>query len=133
MPLDAASHRRWSRADLPGWMACASRSAPISRSGAGDAAYRCPLTLTLPDVGASRPRIIRIVVDLPAPLGPRKPVTRPGSTTKSIASTAFLLCPFSEAKRLVSWWARIMGPACGVRRPRHIGEHPGTDPETTPG
>ena len=28
-------------------------------------------------VGSSRPRIIRIVVDLPAPLGPRKPVTGP--------------------------------------------------------
>jgi hypothetical protein len=46
------------------------------------------LTVTPPAVGRSRPRIIRIVVDLPAPLGPRKPVTRPGSTVKLMPSTA---------------------------------------------
>ena len=34
--------------------------------------------LARPVVGASRPRMTRMVVDLPAPLGPRKPVTRPG-------------------------------------------------------
>ena len=39
---------------------------------------RYPLTVDRPAVGASRPRIIRIVVDLPEPWGPRKPVTRPG-------------------------------------------------------
>jgi hypothetical protein len=33
---------------------------------------------------------MRIVVDLPAPFGPRKPVTRPGSTVKSMPSTAVL-------------------------------------------
>ena len=31
-----------------------------------------------PASGRSRPRIIRIVVDLPAPFGPTNPVTRPG-------------------------------------------------------
>ena len=36
MPLLAASHRRWSRAERPGWTACASSSAPISRSGTGE-------------------------------------------------------------------------------------------------
>ena len=30
----------------------------------------------------------RIVVDLPAPLGPRKPVTRPGAAVKVTSSTA---------------------------------------------
>jgi hypothetical protein len=30
----------------------------------------------------------RIVVDLPEPLGPRKPVTTPGSTVKLRSSTA---------------------------------------------
>ena len=38
--------------------------------------------------GASRPRIRRIVVDLPEPFGPRKPVTMPGSTVKVRSSTA---------------------------------------------
>ena len=32
--------------------------------------------------------MMRIVVDLPAPFGPRKPVTRPGSATKDTSSTA---------------------------------------------
>ena len=36
------------------------------------------------------PAIIRIVVDFPAPFGPRKPVTTPGSTTKLKPSTAVL-------------------------------------------
>ena len=42
-------------------------------------------------VGASRPMIMRIVVDLPAPFGPRKPVTIPGRTVKLRSSTATLL------------------------------------------
>ena len=41
-----------------------------------------------PAVAASRPRISRMVVDLPAPLGPRNPVTRPGCTVKERRSTA---------------------------------------------
>jgi hypothetical protein len=32
--------------------------------------------------------IIRMVVDLPAPLGPRKPVTEPGGIVKLMESTA---------------------------------------------
>ena len=39
-----------------------------------------PLTVTAPDVGRSSPMIMRMVVDFPAPFGPRKPVTRPAST-----------------------------------------------------
>src|SRR5512145_3054415 len=41
-----------------------------------------------PEVGAVRPTMTRSVVDLPAPLGPRKPVTRPGPATKEMSSTA---------------------------------------------
>jgi hypothetical protein len=39
-------------------------------------------------VGASRPRIIRMVVVFPAPFGPRKPVTRPGLMEKDRSLTA---------------------------------------------
>jgi len=39
-------------------------------------------------MGVFRPRIIRSVVDLPAPFGPRKPVTLPDSTVKVNPSTA---------------------------------------------
>jgi hypothetical protein len=38
-----------------------------------------------------KPVIIRIVVDLPAPLGPRKPRTSPRSTENEIPSTARLV------------------------------------------
>src|SRR5688500_13743095 len=44
--------------------------------------------LAEPDVGAVRPTMTRIVVDLPAPFGPRKPVTRPGWAVKETLSTA---------------------------------------------
>ena len=40
--------------------------------------YGRPPTSAVPASGASRPRITRIVVDLPAPFGPTNPVTWPG-------------------------------------------------------
>jgi hypothetical protein len=46
------------------------------------------LTVTEPLVGSSRPRTILIVVDFPAPFGPRKPVTVPGRTVKVRSATA---------------------------------------------
>src|SRR5262245_58238407 len=47
-----------------------------------------PPTVAVPDVGASRPQSIRIVVDLPAPLLPRKPKISPRPTSKLTLSTA---------------------------------------------
>ncbi len=44
--------------------------------------------MTEPLVGSSRPRIIRMVVDFPAPFGPRKPVTMPGRTVNVRSETA---------------------------------------------
>jgi hypothetical protein len=41
--------------------------------------------------GRGEPTIIRIEVDLPAPFGPRKPVTRPAGATKLMSSTAVVL------------------------------------------
>ena len=61
------------------------------------------MTVTVPCVGRSRPMIMRIVVDLPAPFGPRKPVTRPGCTVNVMPSTA-VLGPYL----LVRPWASIM-------------------------
>ena len=43
--------------------------------------------VAVPAVGVVRPTIIRMVVDLPAPLGPRKPVTRPVRAVKETSST----------------------------------------------
>src|ERR1700730_17964703 len=47
-----------------------------------------PPTVALPDVGCSRPHSIRMVVDLPAPLGPRNPKISPRLTSRLIWSTA---------------------------------------------
>ena len=71
-----------------------------------------PPIRALPRVGCTRPRIIFIVVDLPAPLGPRKPVTRPGRTVNERSSTT-ARPPYS----LVSPLTSIVDPAEAVRRP----------------
>ena len=47
-----------------------------------------PHTLTEPADGAMKPAIMRIVVDLPAPLAPRNPSTSPGFTENETSSTA---------------------------------------------
>jgi hypothetical protein len=47
-----------------------------------------PSTLTRPEVGATSDRIMPIVVVLPAPLPPSRPVTLPAAIRKEIASTA---------------------------------------------
>ena len=60
-----------------------------------------PLTRTVPLVGRSSPAITRIVVDFPAPFGPRNPVTTPGSTTKLSLSTA-ALSPYRLVKPSIS-------------------------------
>ena len=71
---DAASRRRGRRRP------CA-RGPPGPRTG-------CPSTVAVPSVGRMRPSSARSVVVLPAPLGPRKPTSRPGSTLKLRSSTA---------------------------------------------
>ena len=61
----------------------------------------CRRSAPSPLVGLSRPSIIRIVVDLPAPFGPRKPVTMPGLTGKVRWSTATLLAvPLGQPLKL---------------------------------
>src|SRR5881275_2403738 len=47
-----------------------------------------PATSAVPDVGSTSVQSILMVVDLPAPLGPRKPKTSPAATSKSTPSTA---------------------------------------------
>ncbi len=48
----------------------------------GVAVRSWPRIWMLPEVGASRPVSILMVVDLPAPLGPRKPKNWPGATVR---------------------------------------------------
>jgi len=49
-----------------------------------------PHTAALPEVGARNPASIFMVVDLPAPFGPRKPSTSPRPTENDTSSTAVM-------------------------------------------
>src|SRR5271155_48268 len=60
--------------------------------------------LAVPEVGVMKPASMRMVVDLPAPLGPRKPSTSPRATLKDTLSTAVKL-----PKRLVRPLMTISG------------------------
>ena len=71
-----------------GCSAPASSREPTWRSGRCRLAYRRPPTRAVPSSGASRPRITRIVVVCPAPLGPMNPVTCPGATVNVMPSSA---------------------------------------------
>ncbi|GAA3968618.1 hypothetical protein GCM10023085_58740 [Actinomadura viridis] len=77
-----------------------------------------------------------MVVDLPAPLGPTKPVTRPGRTVKDIPSSATVR-PNRLRNPVTSMLARMPetlgnGGGAGVPRPSHLRrpgrERPGVPP-----
>ena len=101
---------RISRPVRPACWAEASSRTPTSRPGLGRSAKRRPLTSAEPDVAGVRPTMIRMVVDFPAPLGPRKPVTRPGRAVKLTSSTAVKPPYF-----LVRDWTVIMAPTLPAR------------------
>src|SRR5438270_738593 len=46
-----------------------------------------PSTVAVPEVAVRKPARMRMVVVLPAPLGPRKPTTRPRGTSKETSGT----------------------------------------------
>ena len=56
----------------------------------GARSMSCPQTETCPADGAMKPAIMRMVVDLPAPLAPKNPSTSPGATLNVKSSTANL-------------------------------------------
>src|SRR3546814_12936853 len=57
-------------------------------AASGSASTSWPQTAMLPEVGDRKPQSIFMVVDLPAPFGPRKPSTSPLATDKLMLSTA---------------------------------------------
>src|SRR5215472_4928509 len=81
--------------------------------------YGRPPTSALLSSAASRPRITRIVVDFPAPLGPTNPVTCPGATANDMPSSATvepnrLRSPATSIvacmrHRPLSWWTYVPG------------------------
>jgi hypothetical protein len=60
----------------------------LALAASGRASRSIPATLMLPLLGRRIPAIIRIVVVLPAPLGPSRPNSSPRGTWSEIPSTA---------------------------------------------
>src|SRR6478736_6987812 len=60
----------------------------MSRFCGGSSFMRCPAMMTSPEVARSRPAIMRSVVVLPQPEGPRRQTTSPASTFRSASFTA---------------------------------------------
>src|SRR5450631_3578460 len=102
-PAVSAMTRRWLRPERPGWKLVASSAAPTTRCGACRWVYEWPPIVALPLVGRTRPSNIRNVVVFPAPLGPRKPVIRPGSTEKLRLLTAVREPNFLVRSRTCTW------------------------------
>ena len=68
----------------------------------------------MPDVARVSPTMIRMVVDFPAPLGPRNPVTRPGWAVKLTSSTA-VKSPYvlvTDSMVIMGWFLRGWGAGC---------------------
>src|ERR1700704_3401640 len=76
-----------------------------------------PQTIAVPAVGARNPVIIFIVVDLPAPFGPRNPNTSPAGTLNDTLSTATTGPNFLTRLRISSIPSppRAGGPLCLFR------------------
>src|SRR5215813_1004214 len=111
-----AAMRRVARPVRPSCSAEASSKVPTARAGLGSSAKTLPATVARPASGRASPVIMRRVVDLPAPLGPRNPVMVPGSQLNVTPSTA-VTGPY----RLVRLVTVIMPLACFGRAWRHIG------------
>ena len=80
---------------------------PIERrTASGSLSTSWPATRAVPLVGRLRVVIIRTVVVLPAPLGPRRPSTVPCGTSKLTSSTATV-----SSKCLTRLMASTAGPA----------------------
>ena len=76
------------------------RAHPAHRA-AVSSRYGRPSTVAVPAVGRVRPRTQRIVVVLPEPLGPRKPVTRPGRiVTRQVVDGDAGAVPLGQAREL---------------------------------
>jgi hypothetical protein len=72
-----------------------------------------PEIVALPEVAAVSPTRMRIVVDLPAPLAPRKPVTRPDRAVNPTSSSAVNAPYFLVSDSIV-----IMRRSLAVEAPR---------------
>src|SRR5438094_4706116 len=85
-----------------------------------------PPTVAWPDVGARRPQSIRIVVDFPAPLLPRKPKISPSRTSNETSLTA-TKPPKRRVRRRTSMALRFLskGPRKARFREPHVRDRAG--------
>ena len=90
-------------------------------------ATSCPNTLISPAVGVIRPISIRSVVVLPAPFGPSRPSTCPGSTSKETSLTALKPPLYVLARSRTSSGRPPPGPAVVAGR-RRSNRRPATQP-----
>ena len=73
-PLSSPAKRRYSRGVISGYTGGISGRYPICRlASSGSRSISCPAIRTVPDVADRYPVMIFMVVDLPAPLGPKNP------------------------------------------------------------
>src|SRR5438045_4926232 len=79
-------------------------------AASGSASMSWPQITAVPLVGARKPVIIFIVVDLPAPLGPRNPSTSPSGTLNDTSSTAVNGPNFLTRLRISSMPRRSKSP-----------------------
>ena len=99
-PYMRPTKRRYSGAVSRPNSAMPSGTTPIWRfRSSAEALNGLPRISMVPALGSSRPVSILMVVDLPAPFGPRKPKNCPGATLKVTSSTAV-----SSPKRRVRPW-----------------------------
>ncbi|GMA41895.1 hypothetical protein GCM10025883_39400 [Mobilicoccus caccae] len=70
----------------PGWKHSESSTDPTTTAGFGSRRYGRPSTNAVPESASANPRRILMVVDLPAPLGPRNPTMLPAGTVKETSS-----------------------------------------------
>src|SRR5690606_14109291 len=105
---------------------------PTLSPGLGSAAKGRLSIRAWPVEGAVRPTMTRMVVDFPAPLGPRNPVTRPERAVNETSSTAV-----KPAYFLVSEVTVIMpcslAPAGRCAHQGHRPTQPRRDPEGASG
>ncbi len=105
MPRTCAMKCRNDSGVMSGYAGAPSGRYPIlSLTLIGSSLTSCPQTTAVPEVGVRKPVTIFMVVDFPAPFGPRKPSTSPRWTWKETLSTAV-----NEPNRRVSLRMSIMG------------------------
>jgi hypothetical protein len=92
-----------------------SMSAPTRSAKRSGCSMGSPSTVPVPPLGAISPSNILIVVDLPDPFGPTKPVTPPEGTSKVKPSTATKSPNLRVRPLVVS--AAIPPLACASNRP----------------